>query len=358
MRSPFIIIRPFNSEADILVVQCASIRFNPNLTQSAIDAAIADDPEAARAEWEAEFRTDLAAFLDEATIEAAVDHGRPLELPPMEAVRQYSAFVDPSGGRHDAFAICIGHTLAGTSNMFVADVVRAVRPPFDPQVVVADYAALLKEYRITSVTGDNFSAEWVVAAFREHGIRYELAAKAKSILYLEALPLFMRGSISIPDFPPLTRELRLLERQTHRGGRDTVDHPKRGTDDMANVLAGCAVNSAKPAYPSYRWAFPEDEDTRDDAAEFRRARLIKLNDKNRETPRSDVTAEDAVSQAYADFCHQQPIDGGSRDELLQRPRTCARQAFSAQRRRRAAGQARTQLSPRRSRTAASGSTGA
>ena len=44
---------------DILVVQGASTRFNPNLTQSAIDAAIADDPEAARAEWEAEFRTDL-----------------------------------------------------------------------------------------------------------------------------------------------------------------------------------------------------------------------------------------------------------------------------------------------------------
>ena len=142
---------------DILVVQGASTRFNPNLTQSAIDAAIADDPEAARAEWEAEFRSDLTAFLDEATIEAAVDHSRPLELPPMEVVRQYSAFVDPSGGRHDAFAICIGHNLAGPSNMFVADVIRAVRPPFDPQAVVADYAALLKEYRVTTVVGDNFS---------------------------------------------------------------------------------------------------------------------------------------------------------------------------------------------------------
>ena len=86
----------------------------------------------------------------------------------------------------------------------------------------------------------------------------------------------MRGAISIPDYPPLTRELRLLERQTHRGGRDTVDHPKRGTDDMSNVLAGCAVHGAKPAFdPSYRWAFPEEEeDTRDEVAEFKRARLL------------------------------------------------------------------------------------
>ena len=53
-------------------------------------------------------------------------------------------------------------------------------------------------------------------------------------LYLEALPLFTRGLIAIPDLPPLLKELRLLERQTHRSGKDTVDHGKRGSDDLAN----------------------------------------------------------------------------------------------------------------------------
>jgi hypothetical protein len=30
----------------------------------------------------------------------------------------------------------------------------------------------------------------------------------------------------------------LLERQTHRSGRDTVDHPRNGYDDHANVCYG------------------------------------------------------------------------------------------------------------------------
>jgi hypothetical protein len=53
---------------DVLVVQGPSTAFNPELSQAQIDAAVADDAEGARAEWEATFRSDLAAFLDDATI--------------------------------------------------------------------------------------------------------------------------------------------------------------------------------------------------------------------------------------------------------------------------------------------------
>jgi hypothetical protein len=174
--------------------------------------------------------------LRRATIEAAVDHDRPLELPPR--AHQYSAFVDPSGGRHDAFTICIGHE---EDESFVADVVRGTKPPFDPQEVVKSYAALLKDYGITEVTGDGYSESWVETAFQDVGIAYQRSEMKKSQLYLESLPLFTRGAISIPDHQQLLRELRLLERQTHRGGRDTIDHPKRGSDDFANVVCGAAA---------------------------------------------------------------------------------------------------------------------
>jgi hypothetical protein len=95
----------------------------------------------------------------------------------------------------------------------------------------------------------------VVSAFGEHGITYAPSDKSKSELYLEALPLFTRGAISIPDYAPLVRELRLLERQTHRGGRDTVDTPRRGSDDLANALCGCAaLSSSNLAFDtSYDW---------------------------------------------------------------------------------------------------------
>ena len=200
---------------DVLVVQGPSTTFNPSLSQAEIDSAIADDPEAARAEWEATFRADIAAFLDDATIEAAINYDRPLELPPKVQKFAYSAFVDPSGGRHDAFTICIGHK-EGTS--FVADAIRARKPPFDPETVVEEYAELCKSYRVSKVTGDNYSGEWVAAAFSKCGITYKPADKNKSQIYTETLPRFTRGQISIPDVPPLLRELRLLERRTHRGG--------------------------------------------------------------------------------------------------------------------------------------------
>jgi hypothetical protein len=57
-------------------------------------------------------------------------------------------------------------------------------------------------------------------------------------LYLESLPTFNRGSVSIPDHPTLLKELRGLERRVHRSGRDSVDHGSRGSDDYANALAG------------------------------------------------------------------------------------------------------------------------
>jgi Terminase large subunit, ATPase domain len=258
---------------DVLVIQGTSTQFNPTLTQAEIDAAVADDPEGATSEWEACFRSDLSAFFDEPTIEAAIDRGRPLELPPR--THRYFAFVDPSGGRHDAFTLCIGHR---EGELFVADVVRGVRPPFDPHEMTRDYAALCREYRCSEVRGDRYSAEWVVTSFRQAGVNYKPADKNKSELYLEALPLFTRGAVSIPDLPPLLRELRLLERVTHRGGKDSVDHPKRGSDDYANALCGCAVLVKSPGFDiSGAWVSgpgKPPEDPKD--VEERRRKLYEL----------------------------------------------------------------------------------
>ena len=43
---------------------------------------------------------------------------------------------------------------------------------------------------------------------------------------------------ALPDQPRLLRELRLLERQTHRSGKDSVDHGRNGYDDHANAACG------------------------------------------------------------------------------------------------------------------------
>jgi hypothetical protein len=72
-------------------------------------------------------------------------------------------------------------------------------------------------------------------------MRYDRSELSKSELYLEGLPVFTRGAVTIPDYPPLLRELRLLERSTSRQGKDTVGHGRGANehDDLANALFGC-----------------------------------------------------------------------------------------------------------------------
>jgi hypothetical protein len=258
----------------VLVVQGASRTFNPCLTESVIAQALKDDPEGAPSEWEAEWRTDLSSFLEEPLIAQAIDYARPLELPPRSC--KYHGFVDPSGGRHDAYTLCIGHR---EQDGFVADVVRYTRPPFDPAEVTHSYAALLMDYRLKQVRGDNYSAEWVTRTFKDAGIKYIRSERPKSELYLECLPLFTRGLIAIPDLPPLHKELRLLERRTHRSGKDTVDHGKRGSDDLANALCGCAANvmtrRSSDTYSSFDWVSgPTDRDSTSFNNEWRRQQMV------------------------------------------------------------------------------------
>jgi hypothetical protein len=221
---------------DVLVVQGASKLFNPSLSDAVIEAQRAADPTAAGAEWDAEFRSDIGAFLDDELIDRAVEHDRPLELPPTDGVA-YRAFIDASGGvGADAYALAIGHKAA--DERFVVDVCRGTCGAFDPAEVTRQYAALLKEYRIGKVIGDAYGAEWVAGAWRETGLEYVKSALPKSQIYLECVPLFTRGLVGLPDHPRLVRELRLLERHTHRSGKDSVEHPRQGHDDHANAVCG------------------------------------------------------------------------------------------------------------------------
>jgi hypothetical protein len=146
---------------DILFVEGASRQFNSLLDQAVIDRARESDPEAAEAEWFGGFRSDISSFLDDEIIEKVVDYARPLEIPPRQGI-QYSAFCDPSGGRHDHFCLCIGHREGkGTGSYFVADVVRGVAPPFDPESVVAEFATLLKDYKVHTLPSHDPSF-WII----------------------------------------------------------------------------------------------------------------------------------------------------------------------------------------------------
>jgi hypothetical protein len=235
----------YNAEDDdTLVVQGATAVFNPTIDAADIAKEMAADPEGARSEWMAEFRMDVTTLLSDTVIEDATDHARPLELPPRDE-RKYHAFTDASAGRHDAFTLAIGHMEGKGHEQWVCDVVRGHPAPFNPRTVAHEYAALARSYRCRKVTGDAFAGEWVAAAFRDAGIEYAMSPLVKSQLYIEALPSFNRGAVALPAHDLLLRELRCLERRVHKSGRDTVDHPKHGSDDYANAVAGALYMAIK-----------------------------------------------------------------------------------------------------------------
>src|SRR5262249_24558235 len=150
---------------------------------------------------------DLSSLFDDALIDAAIDHSRPLEIPALEGTK-YFAFTDASAGRHDAFTCAIAHK---KDDLIVVDVLRGHHPPFDPDTVAQEFVKLAKNYGCRSITGDNYAGDWVAQAFIKAGLEYEQAKLAKAAIYLECLPLFSRGVVRLPDHAKMIREMRLLE---------------------------------------------------------------------------------------------------------------------------------------------------
>jgi hypothetical protein len=163
--------------------------------------------------------------------------------------RRYVGFVDPSGGSNDSFALAIAHKDA--DDVAVQDVLRERRPPFSPESVVREFSELLRQYRITKVQGDRYAGEWPREAFRKLGISYDPGALPKSDLYRDLLPLINSRRVQLLNNKRLIAQLVGLERRTARSGKDSIDHPPGGHDDLANVTAG-ALTLALAKKPQLR----------------------------------------------------------------------------------------------------------
>jgi hypothetical protein len=227
-------------DSPILVWQASTRMMNPSVPQSFIDAAIADDPSAAAAEYGAQFRSDVESFISREAIEA-VTSLNVFERGHISGLR-YHAFVDPSGGSSDSMTLAIAHLEhVNSEKMVILDVVREIRAPFSPEAVVDEFAQLLRLYGITTVCGDRYAGQWPRERFRVHGINYEVSERTKNDIYRDLLPIVNSRQCDLLDHPRLFGQLVSLERRTARGGRDSIDHPPGAHDDVANSVAGVVV---------------------------------------------------------------------------------------------------------------------
>jgi hypothetical protein len=164
-------------DAEPLVWKAPTRAMNPKVPQSIIDAALARDEAANRAEYLVEFRSDVEAFVRLDVVQGCV--GTYVQRAP--AGVPYFAFVDPSGGSSDSFTMAIAHR--EKLNEIHVDAVFEKRAPFQPSPVVDEFADMLKHYGVRMVTGDKYAGEWPREAFRRHSIEYRIAPKSKSELY-------------------------------------------------------------------------------------------------------------------------------------------------------------------------------
>src|SRR2546422_10219239 len=100
---------------------------NPDVPETVVAQAYADDPVAAAAEWGGEFRRDVEAVFSPEALEGVRVPGR-YELLPQTGVH-YTAFVDVSGGSVDSYALALAHR---EGERAILDALRETRAPFSP----------------------------------------------------------------------------------------------------------------------------------------------------------------------------------------------------------------------------------
>ena len=240
---------------EVLVWKAATRDMNAGVRQSYIDAHMAEDSARASAEYMSVFRSDLEGYVLREAVEACVNTGIRERAPQRGIV--YTGFVDPSGGSVDSMTLAIAHR---DQDVVVIDALRERVPPFSPEQVVGEFAELLKSYNVTRITGDRFANIWPVEVFANVGIAYEQSAEPKSVLYTNMLPLLNSCRIELLDHSKTINQLIALERRTARGGRESIDHPPGGHDDLINAVAGAAVGAPSEPDGAYIHRLMGDDD--------------------------------------------------------------------------------------------------
>jgi len=229
----------FGKPGGPLIWKAPTIVMNPTVPQSFLDEKYEEDPIAAAAEYGAEFRTDVDAFITREALDSAITTDY-TEYPPNPSIKSYKAFCDPSGGSSDSMTLAIGH-IDPMTRRGVLDLLRERRPPFSPEAVVEEFARTMREYRVFRVRGDHYGGEWPRERFKVNGIQYDLSKRRKSDIYFEFLPLINAGRVELLNERRMYNQFLGLERRTSRGGHESIDHGPGAHDDLANVAAGVMV---------------------------------------------------------------------------------------------------------------------
>jgi hypothetical protein len=212
------------------------------LTDEVINEALASDRVRMSAEFLNVWRDDVSDYIPIELLEACTDWG--CYERPYERGLAYAAHIDIAtglGSSSAAFSIAHRDYAQG---MQVQDLLREVRPPFVPEVVVKEFAELAKRYGVTTVFADQFAFGLHVGLWEgtNTGVRLAEAKYNTAENYLRLLPPLLAKKVRFLDSKVERSQLSSLERHM-TSGNETIRKPQTASsrDDVATAAAGALV---------------------------------------------------------------------------------------------------------------------
>lgn len=226
--------------ASATVFQAASWEVLPSFPKAALEREMAEDPEAFRREFGAEFSASIEQFLPSASLEACVSRGID-HRPPLKS-RTYAAAVD-QGYRKDRFTLVIGHA---EDEEIVIDRLHDWKPrsghPVRLESMLPELKGLLVPYGVTRVLGDQYSSDAFEELLRREGLVYlrrPFTRESKEAIFSELKYAVIGERVRLLDHKESLRELRMLEARRLPSGGMKIEAPSAGSvnDDYADALA-------------------------------------------------------------------------------------------------------------------------
>ena len=228
----------------IFAWQAATTTMNPMVPQSEINRLMEEDPARASAEYLATFRLDRETFIARELVDAAIvpDRG---ELPRVPGIK-YFGFYDAASGSTDSgdsFTAASAH-YDRASDHLVLDAVREKRPRFSPEETCHEFAEFFKSYGITRVASDHWAGDFPREQFRKRGVIVDQSEKFKADIYVSALSWLSSRRVELYNVPRMIAQLCDLERKPGTTGKEAVNHPPGGHDDIINAACGALMLAA------------------------------------------------------------------------------------------------------------------
>lgn len=228
--------------SDYWVTRADSRSLNPRVSERTIRNALARDGESARAEYYAEFRDPLEAYLSTEAIEACVDP-RASETQKATSGRVYVMAIDPATQR-DRYGFVVMHSEQG---LYHLDYAHIIKPPVNPEAAEELLFSLVKRYNPRVVRVDTASTYQRLKS-KLPALKYDpFTRPLKLAIYGSLKEALNLGKVVLYDHKDLLAELKAL---VIRNGVD-IAAPRSGSvthDDLSDCLALCVEALASGHY--------------------------------------------------------------------------------------------------------------